>query len=148
MDLLLFSFIDNVSVWYFFTYHLSPPAVWFVFFFWWMSTAASKTVMFHFYSLFSLFKCLSYFLTTENISIEMLTKDLCCFILNSIFWVYHDNVFHTHLEKNLSYILWMTWIDKNNIRKKFFYTFEYFHDLICVYHLQSAYYCSWIILKL
>lgn len=78
-----------------------------------MPTTTSKTIMLHSYGIFGFFKWKSYFLSSKYVSIEVLAKYLCGFIVNFILGIDHYNILGSNFIKYLSYNLRMTRIDKN-----------------------------------
>lgn len=117
-------------------------------FFWWMAATTTERVVFHFYPLFCLNKCLFNLLPTENIAIKMLAKYLCCLILNCILRIYCDHITNTHLKKCLTNSLGVTRINKNNLRQILYTWSKCFNNFISLYNLKCAQNSSGIILKL
>lgn len=131
MFLLFFLFIDNIILFD----HFHPPAIWLVCLFRGMPTTASRKVMFHLNTLLRLFKGFLDFFSTKDIPIEMLTKNLCSLILNSIFRINHNDITNTHLKELLSNSLWITRIDKYYIWKLHFDCSQDLNYLVRFYDL-------------
>jgi hypothetical protein len=101
-------------------YFINPPAALFVLLFGTMPTAAAKAVMLSLYLIFSRNKRLSDSFTSKDISIKMLTKYLCGFIVNFIFGIDHDDIFDPEFEEYLAHFFGETRVDENDIRQKLF----------------------------
>jgi hypothetical protein len=129
--------IDFLTVWVS-SYHLKPSTVFFVCFFRRVPTAATKRIVFHFYSLFGFNESLPDFFSTENISIEMFTEYLCGFILDSVFGFDCNDVIDSHLIKSSSNFLRIARVYEDHFGKKLYTTTESLYDFICLNDLESA----------
>lgn len=96
--------------------HLQPPTIHLMFLLRRMPTTTSKRVMFHLHPLLSLDKRLLHFLSTEYISVEMLTEYLGCLVLDSILGVDGDDVTDAHLEEGLTHALGVAAVDEYHLR--------------------------------
>lgn len=142
----LLKFIDPITVWIR-SQHFEPSAIFFVLLFRRVTTTASEWIMFHLDSFLCFDKCFLNFLSTENISVEMLAKDLRCLIFNCILRVNSNDVINSHFKKSLAYFLRVTWIDKHHLRKKIDTIPQGLNDFFSSHNLQCAKNCPWIILK-
>ena len=131
----------------FFFDHL-PSASCFMSLFSRMSTTTAKTIVLHSNSIFSLFKGKAYFLTSKNISIEIFTENLSCFIIDFILRINHDHILSPDFIKYFPDDLRMTWINKNQSWNSFFLRKKYFSNFLCIYRAKRSDCKLWIILKL
>lgn len=116
-----FMFFDSFLIIYHITVgafsdHFHPSAIWFVFLFRWMTTTTSEWVVFDFNSLFRFFESILDFLSTENITIEMLAENLCSLVINGVFRIDWDDIIDAHLKKRFSYSFRIARVDKNDLR--------------------------------
>ena len=122
---------------YFFFYHL-PTTTCFMSLFCWMSTATTKAIVFHSNSILCLFKGKTNFFTPKNISVEVFAENLGCLIIYLILRIDHNNILRTCFIKYFADDLWMTWVNKNKSRNRFFLGKKYLSNFLCIYSTKRS----------
>ena len=117
---------------YFFFDHL-PSTSCFMSLFCWMSTATTKAVMLHSYSVFCLFKGKTDFFTSKDISVEVFAENLGCLIVYFILRINHDHILRTCFIKYFADDLWMTWVNKNKSWNRLFLRKKYLSNFLSIY---------------
>ncbi len=115
--------------------HLQPSAICFMFFLGRVSTTTTKGIVLHLHSLLGLDECLHNLLSTENVSIKMLTEYLSCLILNCVFRFNGNYIVYSHLEECLTNFFRIARVYKHNLRQKLHTTAESLCDFFCLNNL-------------
>lgn len=97
-----------------FFYHL-PPTARLMCFSGGMPAAASKAIVLHTDGVLCLFEWKSNLLSSEDISVEILTENLCCLIIDFVLRIDHNDIFSSNLIKYLTNNLRMTGINEDKL---------------------------------
>ncbi len=81
-----------------------------------MSAAAEVAVVFDLDVVFSFFEGVSYFFSSEDVSVKVLAKYLCGFIIDLVLGVYHDAIFSAFFVEDLADKLWVAGIYEHEAR--------------------------------
>jgi hypothetical protein len=89
-----------------------------------MSAAATRAIMLYFYIILSLFKCHTNFLTSEDVSVKILTENLSSLIINFVLGVNHNTIFSSSFEEHFANYLRVARVYKYQLRHRFFLVLE------------------------
>lgn len=116
---------------------LKPAAVRLVFLSSCMSAATPETVMLDFYIILSLLKGKSYFFSSKDIPIKVLTENLSSLVSYLILWIDHDTILSSCFKENSTNDLRIATIDEYQFWHAFSPVQKNLSDFVSCYFIQG-----------